>query len=220
MDLLWGEKSTTKHRSSHSVLKSNRTQILLGSSSSSRGQMAESKPGVPPPPPPLWSVCHRFQEVFCGSFAHSNLQTGKTEASEGCSLWGDDNDEEGKIAGEQWGSRGGRQWGHRNLWPAQPKLASAKLYIDAPSGVTLSARILGDHLLAAEQHGHRPAKQWLLSPARWPVKTWREPQVTVLLNSKRKIHKELKLTHNNSFQGNQTAFRWCWWVLWWKWMGF
>lgn len=28
------------------------------------------------------------------------------------------------------------------------------------------------------------------------------------------LGKMWKLTHNNSFQGNQTAFRWCWWVLW------
>lgn len=60
-----------------------------------------------------------------------------------------------------------------------------------------------NHLLAAEQHGHRPEKQWLLSPARWSVETWWETKAIVFLNSQGKFQNEWKLTHNNCMETKQ-----------------
>ena len=67
--------------------------------------------------------------------------------------------------------------------PALSSLASAKLYTDAQNGATLSVRVPGDCLLAAEQCGRGSSKQQLLSPLKWPAKARHRANVVVFFYS-------------------------------------
>lgn len=128
----WGKRDPQQNTDQTTVfvLKSKRNQILLSSSS----QL---------PPPPLCSLFHRFQELFCGSFACCKLQTGKIN-----SKWG--------VQPLGWGQcwRGEDSWGAvrqqgrkarrtQRPVPCTAKTSKCKALHKCPNGVTLCCKDAG-----------------------------------------------------------------------------